>query len=385
MSNKPNVLVLIDWFYPGYLAGGPIQSVLSLVYELHPYFNFKILTSDHDLDNKPYPGIRTNAWIETDIPVQVYYLSSDNLSATNIKKVIDESGFDIIYFNSLFSKYFSIIPLLIVNRNYKSKPKIFAPRGMLGTGALAIKPLKKKIFIWISRLTGFHRNIVWHATSEEEKTDIIKSYGANISVHIVPNLPKKIMARAERIKNPNELNICFVSRISPKKNLEFCLEVLRLIKKGRINFSIYGPVDDSEYWKKCSMLLNEMPHNILAEYKGSKDPKTIEKVFLTEHLLFLPTLNENFGHAIVESLLSGCPVLISDQTPWNDIEKYNGGFSLPLNDKEKFKHCIEEFLAMNNDEFRKKSIGATDYINKKINVESITEQYKQLFNERSKN
>jgi len=42
-----------------------------------------------------------------------------------------------------------------------------------------------------------------------------------------------------------------------------------------------------------------------------------------------PTLGENFGHVIIESLSAGCPVLCSDQTPWNDVFRAGGGSVIP--------------------------------------------------------
>jgi glycosyltransferase involved in cell wall biosynthesis len=38
-----------------------------------------------------------------------------------------------------------------------------------------------------------------------------------------------------------------------------------------------------------------------------------------------PTLGENFGHVIAESLSASCPVICSDQTPWNDVLAAGGG------------------------------------------------------------
>ena len=38
-----------------------------------------------------------------------------------------------------------------------------------------------------------------------------------------------------------------------------------------------------------------------------------------------PTLGENFGHVIAESLASSCPVICSDQTPWTPVLEAGGG------------------------------------------------------------
>ncbi len=101
--------------------------------------------------------------------------------------------------------------------------------------------------------------------------------------------------------------------------------------------------------------------------------------------MFLPTLNENFGHSIVESLLSGCPAIISDQTPWSDLEKNNAGYSIPLNSKEKFLQAIVAMAKLNQEEFSQKSNAANSYISNKIEVEKSINLYKNLFNEFIKN
>jgi glycosyltransferase involved in cell wall biosynthesis len=64
---------------------------------------------------------------------------------------------------------------------------------------------------------------------------------------------------------------------------------------------------------------------------------------------------------ILEALLAGCPVLLSDQTPWRDLSVKCAGFDLPLNEAEKFHRAIEEFAAMDHREFAKWSAGARNY------------------------
>ena len=78
MPNKPNILIFIDWFLPGFKAGGPIKSVSNIVNSLHQDFNFFIITSDRDIDdNKPYETEPLDKWIEKE-----YY--------QNIRKIILE-------------------------------------------------------------------------------------------------------------------------------------------------------------------------------------------------------------------------------------------------------------------------------------------------------
>jgi glycosyltransferase involved in cell wall biosynthesis len=45
-------------------------------------------------------------------------------------------------------------------------------------------------------------------------------------------------------------------------------------------------------------------------------PETVSPTFAAYDLFAFPTLGENFGHVIFESLRVGTPVLLSDRTPW---------------------------------------------------------------------
>ena len=57
------------------------------------------------------------------------------------------------------------------------------------------------------------------------------------------------------------LKIVFISRISPQKNLLGAIKSLKNVKIN-IKFSIYGPLEDLDYWKKCELRLEKMPNNI---------------------------------------------------------------------------------------------------------------------------
>jgi glycosyltransferase involved in cell wall biosynthesis len=75
-------------------------------------------------------------------------------------------------------------------------------------------------------------------------------------------------------------------------------------------------------------------------YKGVLHPNVIEKTTQQYNLMFLPTRGENFGHVIIESLISGIPVLISDQTPWNHIKEIGVGFVESLTNQGAFVEVI---------------------------------------------
>lgn len=361
-----------------------MQSILSLVSYLNNDFNFKIITTNRDLNcTLAYPEIESNKWISSELNCEVYYADPDLLNYESMKRIMDACDFDLVYINSFFSKNFSIIPLQILNRSYKAKPVVFAPRGMLGEGALAIKKIKKRAFIWYAKISGLHNRVIWHATSAEEAQEIKRVINPKTKIVQISNLPKKIKLLSDKEKVKGQLRACFMSRVSEKKNLLYALEVLAKVKDVHVSYTIYGPLEDKDYWEKCQLQIEQLPANINAQYVGSVAPKDIEQAFVSQHIMFLPTLNENFGHSIVESLLCGCPVIISDQTPWNDLEDYGAGFALPLNTPEKFADAILAYANMEQAEFSKASKQAIKYISSKIDLKQILDQYKNLFNGRT--
>jgi glycosyltransferase involved in cell wall biosynthesis len=64
----------------------------------------------------------------------------------------------------------------------------------------------------------------------------------------------------------------------------------------------------------------------------------------------LPTRGENFGHAILDALAAGVPVLISDKTPFENLEHHGAGWSFPLSEHGPFVERIEAVAAMGGDE-----------------------------------
>ena len=57
-------------------------------------------------------------------------------------------------------------------------------------------------------------------------------------------------------------------------------------------------------------------------------PDQIQDTFAQYDGFILPTLGENFGHVIAESLSAGCPVICSQHTPWTEVINQGGGVAL---------------------------------------------------------
>jgi len=375
------ILITIDWFLPGYKAGGPVSSIPILVAHLKNDFEFYIITRDTDyLESLPYSTIKSNQWNDFDVNTKVFYISNENINKKFITNLIKNTKFDIAYINGIYSYFFSILPLQI-SKKIKPNKTIVCARGMLSEQAFSRKSLKKNIFIITTKLNGLFKNIIFHATNENEKNDIQKKLGSKNEIFVVPNLTRKIENIIEKqiIKNENELNIVSIARISHEKNTKFALEWLKNISEGKINFDIYGSIYDSDYWNECLEIIKYLPKNIKVEYKNTIDTSKVVETFSNYHVSLMPSVGENFGHSILESFIAGTPVITSKNTPWKYLENKHIGWDLDLNNISGFETAIKNCLKMPQEKYNELSKNC--FISAKTIFENSENKnlYKKLF------
>lgn len=369
---------MVDWFEPGFRAGGPIRSCVNIAKSLKNDVDVFVFTSDRDIDmSMPYPGIVTDSWIQIEKELNVYYASPASLTWKNIKTVLLDVKADFIYLNSMFSKYFSLYPLLMKKWLKLSQTLILAPRGMLKPSALRFKKAKKKTFLLFFTAFGLHKLVKFHATEKDEYSDIQKIFGKKIPVELIDDFPgeQDTLSFPEKVKGV--LRIIFIGRIHPIKNLDYILSVLNSVKSS-VHLTIVGTMEDQQYWEHCNRLITQM-NGKKVEYVGDFPHEQIKKMILDHHLLCLPTKGENFGHAIFEALASGRPVLISDQTPWRNLATNKAGWDLSLANPGKFTEIFELCASMSAEEFNKWCSGAWNFCNRYIQSANIKQQYLKLF------
>ncbi len=378
-NNKPNILVFIDWFLPAFKAGGPIQSIHNIVLQMSHEFNFYIVTSNCDIDGELNLSDNIlNTWIQKEIYF-VIYLDQAHQTKEMFKKIFQERIYAAIYLNSLFSTKFTLLTLrLFIVKKMKI---ILAPRGMLGNGALSIKPLKKKLFLYAFKLFNCHKKITWHATSEKENEEIRYHFGQKVKIHKVSNLCKNVQKQiTSKLKTENKLHLFYLSRISFKKNLLAAIRSLKDVSTNyQIIFTIVGPIEDIDYWKKCNKEIKLLPMNIKVVTKGAVPNYSLHEVLQDQHVLLLPTRHENFGHVVVESWQNGCPVIISDQTPWHNLAEERLGIEIPLNNIEGYTKYIEYFAKMNQIEFEKWSKSSYNKAIHLANELDLKNKYREMF------
>lgn len=377
---KHKILLFSDWYEPGFKGGGPIRSAANFAKEMCKDYDIYIFTSDRDLDDaEPYANIEIDKWTLRE-NINVFYASPQWLGWNNIKKLICNIAPDFIYLNSMYSRYFTIYPLLLHSLGKISSQIILAPRGMLQEGAIQYKAAKKKLFLSMVRKMGTLKNVRAHATDEQEKRDIATYLPSITSTELIPNFSMSVPSYSPPVKKTNEVSLIFISRISPKKNLDFLLSLLNQINgQIQLQLTIRGSIESNIHWDECKTIIGQLPDNIDIHYHGPVENEKVCSLIQQHHLFVLPTHGENFGHAIFEALAAGRPVLISDQTPWRNLEQCYAGWDLSLDDPQAFVNIIERVAQMDNHSFEKWSRGAWEFAKRHSENERLKKSYRQLF------
>ena len=371
------ILILAGRYLPGFKDGGPVRSIVNLVECFGDEYEIRIMTTDRDHgDTEPYPDVAVYDWNEVR-GAKVFYVPPGGFSLSLIKRLSDEV--DVLYCCGPYNDY--AIHAMLLNRFGKIKcPFVIAPMGSFSPEAYAIKGGKKRLFMGVMKAFGFFKNVIWSVTSEREDEELKAVLGQKITTIIAEDLPRKGTIPHAHDKEENALKLIFLSRISEKKNLLKAIEALEGAQKDiSITFDIYGNEEDAEYFDKCMAEAQKLPTNVKWEYKGLADSDAVPKIWAEYDAFLFPTRGENYGHVIAEAMSGGCVPIISDQTPWMDLNENKCGYVLPLEDVKGFTRAINDLSAMKPGEFKAMSDNAVRYI-LKHNEESIGNSgYKKIF------
>ena len=376
-DGKKDILIITGRYLPGYKDGGPVRSIKNLTDFLGDEYNFRILTCDRDHgDTESYPNITVNGWNKVG-KAQVYYVVPGGFTKKVIMRL--STKVDLVYVCGCFSDY--SINTLILNRIGKIKaPVVVASMGLFSPMEFRLKYKKKKLFITVFNLCGMFRNIYWSATSEMEISEICQQVWAKKKqFFIAEDLPRKVdETPIVKEKTTGSLDVVWISRIAPKKNLKAAIDVLKTVDVN-VNFTIYGPVHVQEYWNECKMELSKLPDNVKWEYKGNVASEKVVQKLKPHHVFLFPTLGENYGHVIQEALSAGCPCVLSNQTPWQDLEKQGAGYVYPLDDLKPFASAIEKYAAMDQETWGRVVATVQNYAIENSNKKVENTGYRKIF------
>lgn len=379
--DKPVIFIFIGGYLPGKKYGGPVTSIENFVNHLCNKYEMRIVCNDHDFnETEKYPGIKLG-WNPLGNAL-AWFLNEKDYSVSTFYELMKPFSDRIVcvYLSGIY--YFRMNDAAIMAAKKLSIPVISAPRGDLMKNSIAMKGMisrfKKEIFLAITRASKLYDGVFIQATSEEE------AYGAEKYLNIdrnriftIPNLPVSPVKYQKRQKEKNVLHLLSMSRIMVKKNILDTIKAIGLVSEQfTVAMDIYGPIESQEYWDECLKTINEISSDKkIIQYRGALAPDEAKAVYRKYECFAFPTLSENYGHTIAESLLSDCPVLLTrGTTPWDEYAE-NGVYLCDLHDVHGLAGLIERFAGMDEDEYERELLKNREYIQKTLKIDDQVKQY----------
>lgn len=343
------ILTFCDYFLPGFKGGGPVQTLRLMASRLAPGYEIRVVTRDRDLgDPHRYPSLATSGiWVEIDgIPIR--HLAPLQANPVEIARTIRAEAPDVLYLNSFHSFNYSFLPLVIRALLFRDIPAVLATRGEFSKSALRIRAWRKFVYRQVICRLGLLKGVVFQASTEEEARDIARVLGPERHVIVAPDLTDLRRAgesRRTRPKEPGTAHLVFLGRIAPIKNLVWFLERLRSVPRP-LTLDIWGPPEDPRYERECRAVAATLPPSIEVRFRGPLAHPDVGKTLSEADALVLPSLSENFGQVVAEALAAGCPVVVSDRSPWASVEEFGSGRSLALEHERAWVSALTELADM---------------------------------------
>ena len=154
-----NILFVTEYFTPGFLGGGPIQSSVNLITRLSSKsLSFNCITNSHDLGQTVKYKLSLDVWHARKF-FNVLYTSRPLCFSLYFFKALFSHHNQILYLNSFFAPSSLVVYFLYFLYLINPSRIVIAPRGELYPGALSIKSRKKYLFLAVFRIFSLIRPI----------------------------------------------------------------------------------------------------------------------------------------------------------------------------------------------------------------------------------
>ena len=219
---------------------------------------------------------------------------------------------------------------------------------------------------------------MWHATSEKEYHEI-RAAGYRQPVALVPigmDLPDVTRSRVERVDRvEGNRKVVFFGRLHKVKGVDRLVRAWEQVVRDGWELVIAGP--------DCGML--EELKSIVAERKlprvsfvGEINGHAKYAFLADADIYVLPSDTENFGITVAESLASGTPVIASQGTPWEGLEREKCGRWVPIG-VEPLAAALKELMAMSDAERAAMGARGREWIRRDFAWEGIGAKMKAAY------
>ena len=348
-------------FYPAIFYGGPISATWDLSKKLAEKGNeIYVSTTNANGDNKL--AVECNNFLEKEKNVFVKYYNEQIINKFSISFLFgiwsDIKKSDVVYIQYLF--HYTVLFSLLFSVIQKKKI-IVCPRGSFSFFTLNNKLSFIKL-LWLNFfIKPMIQKIFWQASSYLEEMDILNKFpNANVEI-INDGIDFDSFQNSITVSRNELLNKFTGTTFTDVSNIFFSMGRLHKIKGFNVLIDAFNLFLEKDEYAKLIIAggddgVGQQLKNQIKKLNLGSSVFLIGAVnFEDKKLLFnncdyftLASEFESFGIVIAEALSCGKPVLLSNKTPWKDIQINNCGI-LADNEKNSFNDAFSKIINVKYD------------------------------------
>ncbi len=317
------VLHVVPTYWPATRYGGPIYSVHGLCAALAKK-KVSVTVFTTSVDGNTNSNV-VHAKLYQKDGVQIYYFESKILRriyfSIQLKRMLEQSinEFDLVHLHSIFLYPTNIAARIAANNRV---PYILSPRGMLEKALIKNKsPVVKSLWLKMFERKTLEQAGLLHLTSNHERKELNHFKYLFPKTLVIPNGVDQLLHDTIERNNIDVFQVLFIGRLNWKKQINKLIEAVMLLN-SELRLVIAGNDEDNyktNLQQLTDQLMSDDNSNIEVDFVGAKQGQEKNDLFLSSNVMVLPSLSENFGNTVIESLAFGCPVIVTPEVGASEV------------------------------------------------------------------
>lgn len=303
------------------------------------------------------------------------------VSSKQLEKVILSEKFDFIHIQMVWMPIYHKVAKICQKHKIKYAT---STRGTLEPWCYNEDPnffrrMKKMLAMMIYQRNDIEQAKFVLATADME-ADSIKRNGIKTPIAVIPNgievddYPCRSKTFANRKKQ-----ILFLSRIHPKKGIEYLIEAWKIVMKKYPDWSVVIVGNGEKSY--ISSLISKIELEGLTSCMQIFPPAFGDekyKLYSESQLFVFPTYSENFGMVIAEAMSVGLPVITTKGTPWEILNQTKSGWWIDLSINN-LTASLEDALSRPSEELFDMGQKASQVVRKNFEFMDVAERMMKAY------
>jgi glycosyltransferase involved in cell wall biosynthesis len=203
--------------------------------------------------------------------------------------------------------------------------------------------LKLLKLTWLRRRLCRHASVNLCITNHvAERIDLPRS---QVVYYGIPEpLTTTILPAPKQTSTPSLLSVGFLGRLVDEKGVPTLIEAMHLLRteKDRVDLTIIGDGPQRRQLEAMAREQNDFLPKI--SFTGSLQGENLNAVLAKIDVLVMPSVNEEpAGLVVMEQMIRGCPVVVSDHGGGPELAG-DGGLKFPPGDANALAQCLRRLL-----------------------------------------